>query len=198
MKRTRSTLKEKIIIATIECIEKTGIQAVTVRDIAKQAGVNIAAVSYYFGSKENLLSEALRFSLYSTLNQNIEEVLRTNPTPEQMLKAIFKDFFQGALNFPNLTKAHIYGPFVNGGNDGIIIEWLNDLASRLAAKIEGSGHLNIDSEKLKMALVQMISNMLFWSLFPDMFNNFLAVDFRDPIQQDKFIDLLLERYLGDG
>ncbi len=197
MKRTRGDLKEKIIIATLECIEKKGIQAVTVRDIAQQAEVNIAAVSYYFGSKENLLDEALKFSLYSTLSQNIEEVIRTNPTPRQLLKTIFKDFFQGALNFPNLTRAHIYRPFVNGNNNGIIIEWLNELASQLAVKIESSGQINVDSEKLKMALAQMITNMLFWSLLPDMFNKFLAVDFRDTVQQDKYIDLLLDRYLGD-
>jgi AcrR family transcriptional regulator len=197
MKQTKNILKEKIIVATLECIEKKGIQAVTVRDIAQQAEVNIAAVSYYFGSKENLLEEALKYSLYSTLSQNVEDAMRANPEPRQLLRSIFLDIFQGALRFPNLTRAHIYGPVVNNDSNGVIIGWLNEAAARLADRIQKSGQLQLESDKFKMALVQMISNVMFWSIAPDMFNKFLGVDFRDPIQQDKYIDLLLDKYLGD-
>jgi len=38
-----------------------GFHGITVRKIAAKAGVNVAAVNYYFGSKENLISEALAY-----------------------------------------------------------------------------------------------------------------------------------------
>jgi AcrR family transcriptional regulator len=43
--------EEKIITAAVECIEKYGIKGTTIRQIAEQAGVNIAAVNYYFRSR---------------------------------------------------------------------------------------------------------------------------------------------------
>ena len=46
--------EEKIITATVECIEKYGIKGTTIRQIAETAGVNIAAINYYFRSKDQL------------------------------------------------------------------------------------------------------------------------------------------------
>ena len=51
--------KEKILHATIDAIVKNGIQNVTTRVIAQEAGVNNAALHYYFGTKEQLLEAFL-------------------------------------------------------------------------------------------------------------------------------------------
>ena len=40
--------REKIILAAIGCIEKDGLRRVTIRGIARAAGANSAAISYYF------------------------------------------------------------------------------------------------------------------------------------------------------
>ena len=45
----------QIIETAEQVVPKKGYEATTVRDIAEQAGVNIAMISYYFGSKEKLL-----------------------------------------------------------------------------------------------------------------------------------------------
>ncbi|MBZ5856765.1 TetR/AcrR family transcriptional regulator [Flavihumibacter profundi] len=47
-----------ILLATEQLIAEKGYSASSVRDIAQAAGVNVAMISYYFGSKEKLL-EAL-------------------------------------------------------------------------------------------------------------------------------------------
>ncbi|MEJ2739982.1 MAG: TetR/AcrR family transcriptional regulator [Dehalococcoidia bacterium] len=196
MKPTKAQTKEHIIIATIKCIEKKGIQALTVRDIAREAEINIAAVNYYFGSKETLLEEALAFSLYSSLTQNYDEITEANPDPYSMVKAFFKDIFQGSLQWPNVTRSHIYGPIIENNYQGVFVDWLNDTADKLIAKIQTINNGNIDTETLKLTLVQMMSALLLWSLMPDLFNKFLGFDFRDPHKQNLFLDLLLERYLG--
>ena len=195
MKPTKAQIKEHIIIATIECIEQKGIQSVTVRDIAEKAGINIAAVNYYFGSKENLLKEALTYSLYSALTQNYEEIDEANPEPYSMIKAFFKDIFQGSLQWPNITKSHIYGPIIDNNYQGIFVDWLNDTADKLTVKVQSINAGNVDTETIKLTMAQMMSALLLWSLMPDLFNRFLGFDFREPRKQDQFIDLLLERYL---
>lgn len=49
--------KEAIIQATIELIEQKGdnLDSITVRDIAKKAGVGLGLVNYHFGNKDNLV-----------------------------------------------------------------------------------------------------------------------------------------------
>lgn len=51
--------RERIITAAELLFARQGYAATSVREITEAAGVNIAAVNYHFGSKENLLVEIL-------------------------------------------------------------------------------------------------------------------------------------------
>lgn len=53
--------KEHILTVAEELFGVKGFDATSVRDIAHQAGVNLAMISYYFGSKEKLLEHLIEF-----------------------------------------------------------------------------------------------------------------------------------------
>ncbi|MES1161400.1 MAG: TetR family transcriptional regulator, partial [Bacteroidota bacterium] len=50
-----SDKREHILIVAEELFGENGFDGTSVRDIAHKAGVNLAMISYYFGSKEKLL-----------------------------------------------------------------------------------------------------------------------------------------------
>ena len=52
-------IKSKILKVAIELFADKGFEGASIRDIAKEAHVNIAMVSYYFGSKEGLYLECI-------------------------------------------------------------------------------------------------------------------------------------------
>lgn len=52
--------KENILNAALRIIQQEGLEGVTLRKIASLANVNLALVNYYFGSKDKLVSEALK------------------------------------------------------------------------------------------------------------------------------------------
>ncbi|MEO6723791.1 MAG: CerR family C-terminal domain-containing protein [Blastocatellia bacterium] len=54
--------RERLLVAAEKLFAKRGLASVCVRDLVSEAKVNIAAVNYYFGSKENLYLETLRYS----------------------------------------------------------------------------------------------------------------------------------------
>ena len=53
--------KLALIMAAGELFAESGMEGPGVRAIAEKAGVNIAAINYHFGSKENLYVETLRY-----------------------------------------------------------------------------------------------------------------------------------------
>lgn len=64
----RST-RDSILEAARTCLVREGFERITTRRIAEEAGVNIATLHYYFGNKESLLDETMRFALASVVER---------------------------------------------------------------------------------------------------------------------------------
>jgi AcrR family transcriptional regulator len=56
-----SDKREHILITAERLFGERGFDGTSVRDIAQSAGVNLAMISYYFGSKEKLLEAMIQF-----------------------------------------------------------------------------------------------------------------------------------------
>jgi AcrR family transcriptional regulator len=55
--------REALIEGAKTCLMEKGYNRTTARDIATAAGVSLAAIGYHFGSKDDLLNEAMRQAL---------------------------------------------------------------------------------------------------------------------------------------
>ena len=83
-------------IQIIETAEKlfanNGYEGTSVRDIAEEAGINIAMISYYFGSKEKLLEALFSYRAEGT-TQKLESMLKDKEqTPLEKVNMMI-DFF---------------------------------------------------------------------------------------------------------
>lgn len=57
---TREQRRRQLIDATMKCIARKGMSAITLGDVAKEAGLSAGIVNLHFDSKDNLLKETLR------------------------------------------------------------------------------------------------------------------------------------------
>ncbi len=66
--RERPKMKSRVRVleAALELFGSKGFADTSVRELAARAGVNLATMNYYFGSKENLRVEALRYGFSPT------------------------------------------------------------------------------------------------------------------------------------
>ncbi len=66
-----------------------GFDGTSVRDIAKEANINIAMISYYFGSKEKLL-EALIINRISDLRMELENLFKESLSPFEKIDKLIE------------------------------------------------------------------------------------------------------------
>lgn len=79
--------RERLITAGYRVLAERGYDATTVKEVAREAGVNQGLVHYYFGSKDALLLEVTR----EASQRYVEELrrLRDETPPEQLAAASF-------------------------------------------------------------------------------------------------------------
>jgi AcrR family transcriptional regulator len=69
-----------ILEGVLRCLERMPPERVTSRVIAKEAGASLASIGYHFGSKENLVTEAVIEGLDRWLASIAEELAALPPT----------------------------------------------------------------------------------------------------------------------
>lgn len=108
--RTQAT-KERILLSTIDAIEKFGLPNLTTRIIAEHAGVNNAALHYYFGTKENLIDTAMKQTKDHML-EDIQEILSGVSPIKKRVREMLVYIIEGSIKFPNIIRAHMIGPLL--------------------------------------------------------------------------------------
>ena len=170
MPHEEGSVQAKIIEATIACIEREGIQAVTIRKIARLAGVNSAAINYYFRSKEKLVEEVMRTTVEHVF-EDLEEVLNDEKrTVQERIRLLFSDFMEGAIMYPGISKAHLYEPLVNDNYEVLFVRLLNRFLHNLAKKL--GLELERPAKELKLEVIHLFCVATLPVLMPDLFRAF--------------------------
>jgi AcrR family transcriptional regulator len=74
--------RTRLIEGTLRCLETLPPERITARVIAAEAGANIASITYHFGSKDNLVAEAMIEGLdrwLADIAEHLEELTSRDP-----------------------------------------------------------------------------------------------------------------------
>ena len=91
MKKKFTEKQIHILNIAEELIAKKGYEGTSVRDICSKANINVAMISYYFGSKEKMMSYLYQYRVLKT-RENFSEFADTikEGRPEMQMKEIIK------------------------------------------------------------------------------------------------------------
>ena len=94
----------EILMAAEKVFGRRGIDAASVREIAKEANINIAMISYYFGSKDKLVENLFSWRI-STFNTSLELISQnTTLSPFEKLQEILKAYLNRILDKPEFHR----------------------------------------------------------------------------------------------
>lgn len=194
-KAETASAQTKIIEAAINCIERDGLHSVTIRGIARAAGVNSAAISYYFRSKDRLIVEALKTTLANAFGDWEILLDARGKDLEERLRTVLLEALDGALRFPGIVKAHLYDTFINGSPRTLFITRLTGFLSRIARELHGRFPRK-SAKELGAEAIQLISAVLLPGFMPQLFRKTVGFDVADARSRKEYVDGLVKRYLG--
>lgn len=193
MESQELSTREKIIHATIFCIEREGIQGTTIRKISREAGVNSAAINYYFGTKEKLLDIALRKTM-DEMSSMPEEILDAEgPDRRARLQNFFIAMMDGILRYPGITRAHLYSTIFEHDYNTLFVRRFNVLLEDLMNRMRGV-EAKDKKKDLKITLVQIISAIVLPALMPRFVRPFAKINFEDAKARKDYVASLMDHY----
>jgi len=106
--------RARLIDVAIKLFAEKGYEGTSVRDLATAAGVNVAAVSYHFGSKDELYHEALRACLApcgemrERMQKHLDAALKngSRKAAEEALRGCIQDFLEMLVS-PAARHSHL-------------------------------------------------------------------------------------------
>lgn len=167
-----------ILTAAEKLFSTMGFDGTSVRDIATEAGVNVAMISYYFGSKEKLMEAIFERNTYK-MRLKMETMLQNDKmTNHEKVNELIEDYVEKFLSKPQFHKLMLREQLDDkpGGVTGMI----NELKMRNYGQIRklihegqknGEFRKNIDITLMMATMVGTVSQMIISERFYRAANN---------------------------
>ncbi len=160
--------RQIILEAVVTCIEKYGIDKVTTRKIAEEAGTNIASINYYFRSKDDLLNETLAM----TINHMTEDVFAAIDDPRQpfdmALTNVLFYLLDGARKFPGISRAHLYIAVFQNDRQSLSSQAMIKVYERIVKRAVRE-YPDKEPKHVRLGVSQIMSSIMFALVAGDFF-----------------------------
>ncbi len=194
-KEKHSNTKRRILEASLKIISTEGFCKITIRKVASLADVNIAAINYHFGSKEQLINDALH-SITEQLLNSFSILSGEDGTPEDRLRLFLNDYTKTLVMYPDIIKYFIMQSIseycVIGEYELFLQEQGYDLIKNTLKQIRPD-----DSETTTaMRIMQMLGGLAFPVLVA---NRIIALKdfdyFQDDVRSD-YAEIMIENIIS--
>lgn len=172
-KKAPDVRRQELIEATFRCICRNGAEEMSVRTIAREAGLSLGMVRHHFRSKDELLAATLRFLSSRVQEQIAHAMADAGPSPMERLSA----FITACLHPQELDHDYVRARFLFWGlahtnetvrrvHDEIYARFEGQLRA-LITDVADAGGVEIDLDVVTLAMLAMLKGIwVEWSLAP--------------------------------
>ena len=102
MDQDNISTEEKILISASKVFTEKGFSGTRTRDIAEEAGINLALLNYYFRSKEKLFEQVMKVKIVLLFGKIIPIVTDEKTSLEEKIDQASEKYFEILSKNPNL------------------------------------------------------------------------------------------------
>lgn len=179
--------KEKLITAAMAYLdEEADMEKITVRRLAKRAGVAVGVLNYHFGSKDNLINAAIEMMVSKMASELLQPDTPGLTDPIDIIRNMMKRTSTFAAQYPNRAKAMITADLLHGQLQAPTV-----LIPLLKAAFPGT-----DDMKLSLMALQIVLPIQVAAIRSETFCNYCQVNILDEKQRDRVIDLIIDNIVA--
>lgn len=185
--------KEKILKVTREIIAEEGFQNITIRKIANKAGVNVAAVNYYFGSKDAVINETLK-TVTDELKDTFEFLKNSKEDPRTKLSIFIFNYTDMISKYPDLLKNVINLAIHNKPLEGQIeyMTFMQTEGIEILKQTIAEIRPELDEFTVYIKIIHLLSGLSFPFLMDNQFKKVMGFDLYDEKMREMHINDLLD------
>ncbi len=159
--------RARLLRAARRCIASKGLAGTTSRDITATAGVNLAAITYHFGSKEDLVAQAMMEGLRTWLAPTLK-VLGSEGDPATRttlaISTLTTTFEQQRREAPGYLQALVEAPRIKSLQAAVVDLWkeLRNLLAGQIADMQQRGELEawVDPEATAGLIIALANGLV--------------------------------------
>jgi TetR/AcrR family transcriptional regulator, regulator of cefoperazone and chloramphenicol sensitivity len=188
MKKENIDPRQRLLDAAIALLaEVKDPDSLTVRQIADRARVGVGLLNYHFGSKEQLLDQAIAELMQRDAGLKPAKA-RTGAEgkPLERVRSILKQTSKVGLRFPSLTRMLAKRALLGGdyGPERILLPLLREHF--------GAG---LSEPEIRVTAIQIVAPLQAMAARAGDFETFTGLDFLDEAVLDRIIDRLVDNIL---
>jgi Transcriptional regulator len=156
-------MRETIIKATFSLLEKKDMNSISIREIAKEANVNVAAISYYFKGKAGLFS-CMMEQYWEDLRLLCVEILQQEKISKEEAKNFCLRFLKKEMNSTGILRSEQI-MYQNYEIDAKTKERI-ELQFKAFTHLIGQCNPSLSEDLIKIKIVSLLSSLThpaFWN-----------------------------------
>jgi AcrR family transcriptional regulator len=159
---------------------------ITIREIARAAGTNSAAISYHFGNKENLINEAMKV-YWTKLNEIYNKILNEKQITAEKAQQFCKEIMQFYIKSTGITRTEQNSFLEHGIND--------DAKDRISLQFSALKHIivslnpKVTQELIEIKVIRFLSALSLPPLWVEAYE--------DIAPRNISLEVFLEYYIKD-
>lgn len=189
-------VKEKILDAAGDVFGRVGYKAATIREICRAAGVNVAAINYYFGGKEDLYRTVVMDLISRTFDRYpVDEGTHGLSSPQDRLQAFIHGALQRLLSPGGLSgypgKGQLVAreladpsPFL----DDLVDEFIRPTAAVLSAIVSELLGTGATIKEIMRCQISIIGQCFHYAMARPIVTRLVPMDYSDPAMIEELTD----------